>query len=130
MKTTPHPSSPALGGIAFHWLWHAHTLKALQQRLRHERNEQLHAAAVASQSHATDQSAAAADEAEREVLFSALSVEGNALAEVESALERIRNGRYGICEETGRPISPERLRAVPWTRFTREAAARHERPRR
>jgi len=32
---------------------------------------------------------------------------------VERALERLEAGRYGLCERCGRPIPPERLRAVP-----------------
>jgi RNA polymerase-binding transcription factor DksA len=51
-------------------------------------------------------------------------MEENSFAEVEAALQRIRNGTYGICEATGKPISLDRLRAIPWTRFCREAAPR------
>ena len=32
---------------------------------------------------------------------------------LENALVRIKNGTYGICRETGKLISKERLRAVP-----------------
>ena len=35
------------------------------------------------------------------------------LAQVEEALERQRAGTYGICENCGRQIDPERLRARP-----------------
>jgi DnaK suppressor protein len=40
------------------------------------------------------------------------------LAEIDAALERLyRNPeQFGICEETGREISFERLDAIPWTR--------------
>ncbi len=38
------------------------------------------------------------------------------LAEVESALERMASGSYGISEATGDPISYDRLRLVPWAR--------------
>lgn len=33
--------------------------------------------------------------------------------QVQAALERQRTGQYGICENCGRPIDPERLRARP-----------------
>jgi len=36
------------------------------------------------------------------------------LQEVEAALERIRQGTYGICTNCGRPISEKRLEAIPW----------------
>ncbi|MCL6488806.1 MAG: TraR/DksA C4-type zinc finger protein [Alicyclobacillus mali] len=51
-----------------------------------------------------------------------------ALADVEDALARIRQGTYGTCESCGRSIPPERLEAVPTARrcvdCEREAEAR------
>ena len=38
------------------------------------------------------------------------------LDEVEHALKKIREGSYGICEETGHPIPTERLEAYPAAR--------------
>jgi RNA polymerase-binding transcription factor DksA len=39
------------------------------------------------------------------------------LAEIDAALQRIDDGTYGICEVCGKPIAPERLMAIPWTRL-------------
>jgi RNA polymerase-binding protein DksA len=39
------------------------------------------------------------------------------LAEIDAALQRIEDGTYGICENCGKPIAPERLMAIPWTRL-------------
>lgn len=44
------------------------------------------------------------------------------LIEVESALARIENGTFGLCEETEEPIEAERLLAIPWTRLSIEGA--------
>lgn len=44
------------------------------------------------------------------------------LLEIESALGRIEQGTFGICEETEEPIEPERLLAIPWTRLSIEGA--------
>jgi DnaK suppressor protein len=44
------------------------------------------------------------------------------LFEIESALGRIENGSFGLCEETEELIEPERLRAIPWTRLSIEGA--------
>ncbi|MFO7274772.1 MAG: TraR/DksA C4-type zinc finger protein, partial [Bacillota bacterium] len=33
--------------------------------------------------------------------------------EIDDALERMAAGTYGICEECGQPIDPERLKAFP-----------------
>jgi DnaK suppressor protein len=48
------------------------------------------------------------------------------LPRVEAALERIDNGKYGFCEETGEPIGLRRLLARPTTVFSIEAQERHE----
>ncbi len=44
------------------------------------------------------------------------------LIEIESALARIENGTFGVCEETEEMIEPERLKAIPWTRLSIEGA--------
>jgi DnaK suppressor protein len=49
------------------------------------------------------------------------------LREIESALQRIESGTYGICEETGEPIEKDRLLAIPWTRLSLEGALTRER---
>ena len=43
------------------------------------------------------------------------------LDEVNQALSRIETGAYGKCELTGKDIPVERLKAIPWTRFSKEA---------
>lgn len=35
------------------------------------------------------------------------------LGQVEAALQRMEEGRYGICEVCGNPIDPARLKAMP-----------------
>ena len=44
------------------------------------------------------------------------------LFEIESALSRIDDGTYGLCEETVEPIEEARLKAIPWTRLSIEGA--------
>jgi len=39
------------------------------------------------------------------------------LRNVEDALERLKEGTYGYCEECGRPIGIKRLKALPFTRY-------------
>jgi RNA polymerase-binding transcription factor len=39
------------------------------------------------------------------------------LKEVESALQRVSRGTYGVCEACGEEISPNRLKAIPWARY-------------
>ena len=54
---------------------------------------------------------------EREKDFSILEQIEAELADVERALERLDDGSYGTCEACGKPISEERLEALPATRF-------------
>lgn len=63
--------------------------------------------------------------AEREMLHMADRVRRQ-LLEIESALARIENGTFGICEETDEAIEPQRLRAIPWTRLSIEGAEMRE----
>ena len=49
---------------------------------------------------------------------------------VERALQKIEEGTYGICDDTGEPIPRGRLEAVPEAIYTLEAQQRRERERR
>lgn len=53
---------------------------------------------------------------EREKDLSILEQLENELAELQAALERVDAGTYGIDEDTGEPIDPERLEAFPTAR--------------
>jgi DnaK suppressor protein len=52
------------------------------------------------------------------------------LGEVERALQKIEEGTYGVCEDTGEEIPRGRLEAVPEAVRTVEAQQRFERERR
>lgn len=49
------------------------------------------------------------------------------IKKINQALDRIEDGSYGYCEETGDPIGIDRLEARPVTTLTVEAQERHER---
>lgn len=106
------------------WRWHYRALMRLNGRLIDERDARKREVTEALAESHKDPADTAADKSERDILFAELGMEENAIAEVEAALQRIRNGTYGVCEISGKPISPDRLRAIPWTRFSREAAPR------
>ncbi len=44
------------------------------------------------------------------------------LRDIEEALERIKDGTYGICMGTGKRIKKRRLMAIPWTKYSIEYA--------
>jgi RNA polymerase-binding transcription factor DksA len=64
---------------------------------------------------------AGTDTFDRDFALSLVSSEQEALSEVEAAIKRIKDGSYGICEITEKPIAKERLMAVPFTRYSAEA---------
>ncbi len=64
---------------------------------------------------------AGTDTFDRDFALSLVSSEQEALSEVEAAIKRIKDGTYGICENTQKPIAKERLLAVPFTRYSAEA---------
>jgi DnaK suppressor protein len=43
---------------------------------------------------------------------------------IEDALTRIRQERFGICEQCGQPITKARLEVVPWTRHCKDCKER------
>jgi DnaK suppressor protein len=49
------------------------------------------------------------------------------ISKIDQALERIDNGTYGYCEESGEPIGLRRLEARPIATLSIEAQERHER---
>ncbi len=54
----------------------------------------------------------------------------NRLQYVDRALQKIEEGTYGICDDTGEPIPTGRLEAMPEAIYTVEAQQRRERERR
>ncbi len=49
------------------------------------------------------------------------------IAKINAALQRIEDGSYGFCEESGEPITIRRLEARPIATLSIEAQERHER---
>jgi len=70
---------------------------------------------------------AGTDTFDRDFALGMLSSEQDALYEIDEALNRIRDGTYGKCEVTGKPIEATRLEAIPWTRFSAAAEKQLER---
>jgi RNA polymerase-binding protein DksA len=48
------------------------------------------------------------------------------LREIDYALQKMDAGTYGICEYCGEEIPPERLQAIPWTRYHAHCAEKVE----
>lgn len=108
------------------WAWHHRILLSLQSRLLRERGDLRRAAAEPLEPHSLDEADSATDQFDHDLALTHLSAEQDALNEVNEALKRIQEGRYGVCEETGKAISAARLKVIPWARFTCEVEARLE----
>jgi RNA polymerase-binding transcription factor DksA len=73
---------------------------------------------------------AGTDTADRDFALSLISNEQEALKEIADAIERLKSGKYGVCEITGKAIPHARLMAVPFTRYSLEGQKELERNRR
>ena len=69
----------------------------------------------------------ASSETDRALELRARDRQRKLISKIDAALERIEDGSYGYCEETGEPISLKRLDARPIATLSIEAQERHER---
>jgi DnaK suppressor protein len=69
----------------------------------------------------------ASSETDRAIELRARDRQRKLIAKIDSALQRIDEGTYGFCEETGEPIALKRLDARPIATLSIEAQERHER---
>lgn len=118
-----YPTAPQ---IPPRWSWHYHKLQSLRDRLLDSRDDQLGQVAGVDEPFSVDPADSASDETDHEAALGILARDQDMLLEVNAAIRRILEGSYGICEASGQPIPPDRLRAVPWTRYTREVEERLE----
>ena len=64
---------------------------------------------------------------DKSVEMRALNRSRKLINKIDSALQRIKDGTYGFCEETGEPIGLKRLIARPIATLSIEAQEKHER---
>ena len=64
---------------------------------------------------------------DKSVEMKALNRSRKLISKINSALQRIKGGTYGFCEETGEPIGIKRLIARPVATLSIEAQEKHER---
>ena len=82
---------------------------------------------IAENSNLADLADRASSETDRSIELRARDRQRKLISKIDSALERIEEGTYGYCEETGEPISLKRLDARPIATMSLEAQERHER---
>jgi len=64
---------------------------------------------------------------DKSVEMKALNRSRKLISKINAALQRLKDGTYGYCEETGEPIGLKRLMARPVATLSIEAQERHER---
>lgn len=69
----------------------------------------------------------ASSETDRAIELRARDRQRKQISKIDAALQRIDEGTYGYCEETGEPIALKRLDARPIATLSIEAQERHER---
>ncbi len=69
----------------------------------------------------------ATTESERSIVLRARDRQRKLVAKIDAALDRIDEGSYGFCDDTGEPIGIRRLEARPIATLSIEAQERHER---
>ncbi len=99
-------------------IWREEILREAKETLQHLQDD--------SHNH-SDFADRASSETDRAIELRARDRQRKLIAKINAALQRIEDGTYGYCEETGEPISLKRLDARPIATLSIEAQERHER---
>ena len=113
--------SPPHERISPKWRVHFKRLSELRDHLLQQQRDRINDAIAEQPTYSMHMADAGTDSYDRDLALGMLSHEQDAVYEIKEALNRIRNGTYGICELTGKKIPAARLEAIPWTRFTIKA---------
>jgi DnaK suppressor protein len=98
--------------------WREDILKEAKETLQHLQDESQNQPDLADR---------ASSETDRAIELRARDRQRKLIAKIDAALQRIEDGTYGYCEETGEPITLKRLEARPIATLSIEAQERHER---
>ena len=98
--------------------WKDEILREARETLLHLQNE--------NENH-PDLADRASSETDRAIELRARDRQRKLIAKIDAALQRLEDGTYGYCEETGEPISLRRLEARPIATLSIDAQERHER---
>ena len=109
------------------------TARRFQEKLLAQKQlieESMSAAVVQGRETVTDDTQDVADQAvisyQKEFLFSQGTNGHRQLRLVQQALSRLREGRFGECQQCGEEIGAKRLEALPWTPYCIECKEKME----
>ena len=89
-------------------------------------NEALYNSSLDDNSASADIVDQASSYTEKNVEMRAINRQIKLISKIDSALNRIKNGTYGFCEDTGDPIGLKRLMARPVATLSIAAQEKHE----
>ena len=98
--------------------WRIELLQESNETLQHLQQESLSEPDIADR---------ASLETDRSLELRTRDRERKLVTKIDEALERIKDGSYGYCEETSEPIGLRRLEARPTATLSLDAQERHER---
>ena len=98
--------------------WKEDILREARETLQHLQDENVNHPDLADR---------ASSETDRAIELRARDRQRKLIAKIDAAIQRIEDGTYGYCEETGEPISIKRLEARPIATLSIDAQERHER---
>lgn len=101
-----------------------HAIARLQQDHPESLGEETDELSTANDNHMADLATATYD---REIDYSLEENSEQILGEIDAALKRVADGRYGTCTNCGREIAAERLEARPWASLCIDCARNAER---
>lgn len=101
-------------------------LNAWKEEILRESKETLQTLQDESKNH-PDLADRATEETDRAIELRSRDRQRKLISKIDAAIQRIEDGSYGYCEESGEPISLRRLSARPIATLSIEAQERHER---
>lgn len=90
-------------------------LLAKRDLLARQQATQLRALYSADKHHLADLEEMASDTSETDSVCASVDLSSSTIEQIDTALERLRAGVYGVCERCNKAIHPERLEALPFT---------------
>lgn len=112
--------------IARRWAWHFRTLLSIRDRLRQSRAENALQKMPRGETDPEDVADLAGIRTSNVAAQASAEAAARLLGDVEDAIQRLYRGNYGYCEATGARIPDDRLKVIPWCRYTVSAERAHE----
>jgi DnaK suppressor protein len=102
-------------------------LRHAKTRLSRQADSELRAERDGDRGDGLDSSDRASEECDRDISSMLSERERIKISQIDAALERITEMKYGVCENCNFEITKERLKVMPFTRLCRDCQQDHER---